>query len=463
MLFSGNSAWRHSVGFEKFQGGNSFVYEVRREGDENSYALKLSKLTADDKSLTRFLSEIEIVQKLKDIPGCVKYIDHGIQDGKPFYVMPLYSGGTFRTKYINSATPIDSIDVIDDFSAVLLIVASIHNAGLAIRDIKPQNILINDNNCPIIADFGLSIWADITDDERHTRMSEAIGSQGYRPPEWQSRYPSSDQMSGDIWSLGRTLWAMFSRRNAPNNYETLGGGADHLRLYIPEEQSFALQGIITSCTGQDPSARPAIGELIDQCIEVKKILIEQSYPDNKAKTYEEIIKNFSRRVKNSDVYIDLGRRQSELNIRIAEMVEAANKIYTEFLGRANELNKNLPDGIGNFRALGPQLAHSVYMGSPLKFHPDDNGARNRRVTLRFDYSESVQQHTGAVYAHLTIYVGFSDSGKFYWIVSLEDYPGKQEDAIESFEVRSLSTVVGQKLLQFEKFIERFLEIIKGHF
>src|SRR5262249_4209641 len=149
---------------------------------------------------------------------------------------------TLRGKYISIQSQIPIIARLTEFLLILKAVANVHEHGLAIRDIKPQNILIDDNGIPVLADFGLSMWADTPDEERKTQLSEMVGSQGYRPPEWHSKYPDPNHRPGDIWSLGRTLWAIMSGRNPPNNYETLGSNANHLSNYIDKSAANILQG-----------------------------------------------------------------------------------------------------------------------------------------------------------------------------------------------------------------------------
>ncbi|PHV25317.1 hypothetical protein CSQ93_24695 [Janthinobacterium sp. BJB426] len=463
MKLEGASVWEAVVGGRIFRGGNSIVYEVRRAGDESLYAAKVFNRDADEQSLSRFNNEIILVKGLVDIKGCVSYIDHGMIEEKPFYIMPLMENGTFRTKYITNTSSIDIVQIIDDFSAILVTVASIHDLGLAIRDIKPQNILLDVEGRPVIADFGLSMWADTPDDERQTRIEEAIGSQGYRPPEWHTKYPNPNHRSGDIWSLGRTLWAMVARENAPNNYETLGGAGNHLKNYLPKEQALILQGLITSCTSQEPEGRPPIGELIDMCADVRKQILELSNPPSQRQTLQDMLKKFSQSVENSDVYIDMGRRESERNILVQELDETVGSLIEILQERAKYINEHTPKGIGNCRVLSRGEGDPFLEKKDLRFKPVDNEALKRYLALRFDYSASIMQHTGARYAHLYFYIGFTQSGKFFWVVQLSDYPGKKSEILDSLEVRSLTTVAGQKVMQINQFIQRFLETIQSHF
>ena len=240
MEFRGNEIWETPEQTFFAQGGNSHVYRVTNKLSEGEFALKLYKFeNSTGERFNRFLDEIDVVKSLREISGCVSCIDHGLFDERPFYVMKYYRGGTFRDKYIGTqAHTLD--EKIEDFSRTLEIVRCGHAIGLAIRDIKPQNILIDEDGAPVVSDFGLSMWIDMPDEARNTPPLGMIGSQGYRPPEWQTRYPDPNHQPGDIWSLGRLFWAILAGRNAPNSYETLGGKGTHLNLYITNKHSLRL-------------------------------------------------------------------------------------------------------------------------------------------------------------------------------------------------------------------------------
>lgn len=171
------------------RGGNSLVYKVTSQ-TESIYALKLFQQNADSqKRRERFAREISVMRDISFISGCIKVFDEGLYDDEPFFVMPLYQRGTFRHVFIDHHES-DIRFILSMFLKVLQIVKEVHSVPIAVRDIKPQNILVDDSGAPVLSDFGLALQLE-GDAERLTSTGEAVGSSGYAPPEALARYSSS--------------------------------------------------------------------------------------------------------------------------------------------------------------------------------------------------------------------------------------------------------------------------------
>lgn len=91
-------------------------------------------------------------------------------------------------------------------SQLLLGLANVHSLGIMHRDIKPCNILLNEDGDVLLADFGIAALED--DDSQNTRF---VGTHRYMSPE---RVTSSKHgCKADIWSLGIVLVECLTGKN----------------------------------------------------------------------------------------------------------------------------------------------------------------------------------------------------------------------------------------------------------
>lgn len=468
MKFEGSNNWNCEDECIFAQGGNSFVYRVSSDSSGRDYALKLYK--SDDlqgERYNRFLGEIEIVKNISGINGCVEYEDHGLHEGKPFYVMPFYENGTFRSKFLTSGShEQNALHKLDAFLKVLQIIKELHEDGLAVRDIKPQNILLDDSDDPVIADFGLSLWLNTCDEERHTPENGIVGSQGYRPPEWASSYPDPNHRPGDIWSLGRTLWAIFAGKNPPNNYETLGGNGTHLKLYTSKEYANLVQSIVTSCTSQTPRKRPNIQELISQVSNIRDEIDSIEAKQHQVKRgLKDSIRIFATQLNSSEAYIDSKREESEKNIRLNEISECMSLLNDKLSDFIPDFESLISKDIGSFRVFNSDREMMFSLNhSGLNIKCSENHLWNKSVCIRFDPSDNLAQHKDMSYVYLKFHMGFTEENEFYWLIASRDQTIRDEYIPEQFETKSLANIVNNKLNQLEEFVvQHFLERVERNF
>lgn len=181
-------------------GGMGHVY-LATAPDGGEVALKLVKtdLAQDTVFRKRFQREARIAQSVEH-PHVVPVLDTGEQDGIPYLTQRFIRGGTLA-------------DMIERDGKVSLDVATrvcreaaggldaLHAQGLIHRDMKPANILLDDQGVAYITDFGL---AKDTQGSLLTRPGQALGSLDYMSPE-QIRGEEVTAAT-DVYSLGCVMW-----------------------------------------------------------------------------------------------------------------------------------------------------------------------------------------------------------------------------------------------------------------
>jgi serine/threonine protein kinase/alpha-tubulin suppressor-like RCC1 family protein len=189
------------------RGGTAVVYLARRRSTGAEVAIKLvrAKYIEDDEALARFAREARFVAQL-DHPNIVPL--HEVLDlanAGIALVMGHISGRTLKQVIQeDKPLPIDRVErVIRDIAEAL---GAAHTMGIVHRDVKPENIFVDDRGRALLADFGIA--RSMTNDTQLTMTGVAIGTPAYMAPEQIDGVDLDGR--GDIYSLGLVAWQMLT-------------------------------------------------------------------------------------------------------------------------------------------------------------------------------------------------------------------------------------------------------------
>ena len=189
------------------RGGMAVVYLAEDLKHHRSVAVKvLHPEVASIIGAERFLNEIRVTAKLHH-PNIVQLHDSGVADGVMYYVMPLVEGESLLDRLDREgALPVD------EAVAIALAIASAldfaHRHSVVHRDIKPANIMLQEG-VPLIADFGIALALDATDEQRMTLTGYSLGTPSYMSPE-QAVGDKRVTATTDVYSLGSVLYEMLA-------------------------------------------------------------------------------------------------------------------------------------------------------------------------------------------------------------------------------------------------------------
>lgn len=239
-------------------GGSANVFAARVLETGEQVAVKLLRASADsDKERVRFQRERETIDLLSSHDGIVHVIDAGVTDRhEPYFLMPLMEGSL--------QDRIDNNGALDWETAVQLVaevadtVGFAHSQKILHRDLKPGNILLDDDGVPRVADFGIAKLVDSS----VSKSSKALGTPSFMPPE---RFRAVEATEAtDVYGLGATLVALLTG-NAP--FVTGANDTDAaVMMRVMSEEPPALEdhgvpdtiaGLVTSSMAKDPDDRPA--------------------------------------------------------------------------------------------------------------------------------------------------------------------------------------------------------------
>ena len=209
-------------------------------------------IALDSRGFKEFMQEFKTAYSLHH-PNLLRadYLDS--VDKRPYLIMPFCpeSSGDRVGKMSDS----ELWKFIYDVSGGL---AYLHENDIVHRDIKPDNILLNEQGVYVITDFGLSTKMRSTLRKASARQNEANnsgGTIGYMAPEMFSSSPQAVKAT-DIWAFGATLFELVTGEmpfcGQGGIMETYGAEIPD----IPDVQSKDLQELIKACLSKDSWDRP---------------------------------------------------------------------------------------------------------------------------------------------------------------------------------------------------------------
>jgi serine/threonine protein kinase len=186
------------------EGGMGRVYRgVDEAGGVAAVKVVKAELARDTTFRKRFDREAKVAQRVNH-PHVVPVIDTGEVDGIPYLTQTFISGGSLEDK-IKAEGKLSLDDAVKICTAVASGLDALHNEGLIHRDVKPGNILLDDEGTPYITDFGL---AKDRDASVLTKAGQALGSMDYMAPE-QIRGEDVSAQS-DVYALGCVMFECMS-------------------------------------------------------------------------------------------------------------------------------------------------------------------------------------------------------------------------------------------------------------
>lgn len=188
-------------------GGMGVVYKARDTRLNRLVALKFlpPQLTGDPSARQRFVDEARTASSFDHPHVCTVHDIDETPDGQVFMAMAYVPGETLKSRLARGPLPIsETLNIAIQVAEGLL---EAHEHGIAHRDIKPGNVLIDHDGRVKIVDFGLATLVGLPQEPERGMI---MGTLAYMSPE-QTRNEPVDHRS-DIWSLGVTIVEMLTGR-----------------------------------------------------------------------------------------------------------------------------------------------------------------------------------------------------------------------------------------------------------
>ena len=198
---------------EIHRGGQGVVYKALQDATRRKVAIKtlLHGAAATGKQRRRFEREIEIVSNLRHPNIVTVYESLTTDDDSVAYSMEYIHGQTIEQWSAKlPKTPAGVRERMRIFAKVCDAVRYAHQRGVIHRDLKPGNILIDDDGEPHVLDFGLAKLQVGSGGYDPTMTGEFVGSIGYAAPEQVQGAPEQIDTRTDVYALGVVLYQMLT-------------------------------------------------------------------------------------------------------------------------------------------------------------------------------------------------------------------------------------------------------------
>jgi serine/threonine protein kinase len=189
------------------RGGMAVVYDAFQPHLHRRVALKVLSphLAFDAAFMARFQAEARTVAQLQH-PNIVMVFDVGVHGGLPYILLERVDGRPLRG--LLRGRPMALAKAVEIARGVCDALACAHARGIVHRDVKPENILIDEAGWVKLADFGLAL--DVAAAPKGSKRTR-LGTRRYMAPE-QAENPEGVDARADLYALGRVLLEMAAGR-----------------------------------------------------------------------------------------------------------------------------------------------------------------------------------------------------------------------------------------------------------
>lgn len=189
------------------RGGMGVVYLARQTKLNRRVALKMLTGYYGRDELTRFLAEAETAAGLHHT-NIAHIYEVGEHEGAPFYSLEYVEGGSLGDRLRSGTMPLrQAVQLLMDVARALHFA---HQNGVVHRDMKPANVLLDQDGVPKVADFGIA--KRLKEDTKLTLSGAIIGTPTYMAPEQAKGTSRHVGPAADVYALGAILYEMLAGR-----------------------------------------------------------------------------------------------------------------------------------------------------------------------------------------------------------------------------------------------------------
>ncbi len=247
------------------QGGFATVYLGEHKRLHTNVAIKILKSHLSQREQQQFLTEARVLAQLRH-PNIVEVLDFGIAEGSPYLVMPYLEHGSLR-QYYKKGHIYSFENILLHVKQISLALQYAHEKKIIHRDVKPENVLLGNNEDAILSDFGIAVLN--VESHRQSRQ-DIVGTLPYMAPEQIQGFP---RRSSDQYALAIMVyeWLCGSRPFTGKGFEQIalqhvGQLPPSLREKVPTI-SPAVEAVVLKALSKAPEERYATVKQFAEALE----------------------------------------------------------------------------------------------------------------------------------------------------------------------------------------------------
>ncbi|KAJ4847107.1 hypothetical protein Tsubulata_040642 [Turnera subulata] len=246
----------------KMLGRGSFakVYAARSLADKKLVAIKvIDKASTDPAMEPRITGEISAMRRLQRHPNVLQIHEVMASKTKIYLVMELARGGDLFSQVVQFGK-LKEPAARRFFQQLVSALHFCHQNGVAHRDVKPQNLLLDETGRLKVTDFGLSSLKNSTGGVLHT----ACGTPAFTAPEVMAR-KGYDGAKADAWSCGVILFFLLTARLPfdDSNLAIMYRKVQRREYQVPSFVSKSAKWVINQLLDPNPQTRMSLTALMN--------------------------------------------------------------------------------------------------------------------------------------------------------------------------------------------------------